>query len=541
MNWNLGDILEGVESAVPPENDALIHGDRTISWGELAKRSNNLIRHFQQLGLQPGDKIAFYLRNQPAYMESVVVCFKGRFVHTNINYRYTDEELLYILDNSDAAAVIFDEEFASRVEDIRDRAGKVKHWINVCEDASRDIPGGHNYEALALDGDGAPVAVERSPDDLLFIYTGGTTGMPKGVMWRHEDFFYGTGGGAIPAFNISAPKDLAGHVSGIQPIIGQFRQLVGSPLMHGMGLISAIVSLMWGGTVITLTKNNFDAKEAWQVVTRNRATAMAIVGDVFARPLLRALQEDDGQYELSSMGGIVSSGVMWSKEVKQGLLEYLPQVVLTDGFSSSEAFGIAASVTTKDGESEAATFAVGRDCKVFSEDFREIKPGSDESGLIARSGPIPVGYYKDPEKTAKTFPTIDGVRYTMPGDWCTVAADGTLTLLGRGSVCINTGGEKVYPEEVEEALKLHSSVDDTLVVGLPDEKWGQRIVAVVQLAANFELDELGLKNQVREALAGYKVPKEIFIINNLGRGPNGKADYKAITAYAVTRSAGAAS
>jgi len=537
MNWNLGDILEGIEQTVPPETDALIHGERTLSWGELARRSNNLVTQLQDMGLQPDDKIAFYLRNQPAYMEALVVCFKGGFVHTNINYRYTDDELLYILDNSDAAAVIFDDEFSSRVADIRDRADKVNHWINVSDDASREIAGEHNYEALALRGDGAAPNVKRSPDDLIFIYTGGTTGMPKGVMWRQEDFFYGMGGGAVPALGLPAPQDLAQHLAAIKPIAGSSRQLIGSPLMHGMGMITGVFTLLLGGTVITLTQANFDANEAWEVVTKTRATGMSIVGDVFARPLLRALQDNQGQYELSSMLGIVSSGVMWSKEVKQGLLEYLPQAALTDGFSSSEAFGLAASVTTIDGETEAATFSVGPDCKVFSEDFREIQPGSEEPGLIARSGPIPQGYYKDPEKSAKTFPVIDGVRYTMPGDWCTVAVDGTLTLLGRGSVCINTGGEKVYPEEVEETLKTHNSVEDALVVGLPDERWGQRIVGVVQLSIRAELDQLALQQHVRQSLAGYKVPKEIFAIDDLGRGPNGKADYAAITRYAESRSA----
>jgi fatty-acyl-CoA synthase len=540
MSWNLGDIIEGVESVVPPETDALIHGDRTISWGELSKRSNNLVKHLQDMGLQPDDKIAFYLRNSTAYMESAIVCFKGRFVHTNINYRYTDDELLYILDNSDAAAVIFDDEFSARVADIRPRADKVRQWIKVCDDASREEPGVHNYEALALSGDGAPLAIERSPDDLLFIYTGGTTGMPKGVMWRQEDFFCGMGGGAVPALGLAAPQNLAEHLAAIKPIIGTSRQLIGSPLMHGMGMISAIFTLLLGGTVITLTKPNFDAKEAWAVVARDGATAMSIVGDVFAKPLLRELQENHEQYELTSLVGMVSSGIMWSKEVKRGLLEYLPQAALTDGFSSSEAFGLAASVTTIDGESEAATFAVGPGCKVFSEDLREIQPGSDEPGMIARSGPIPQGYYKDPEKSAKTFPVINGVRYTMPGDWCTVAEDGTLTLLGRGSVCINTGGEKVYPEEVEEVLKTHASVEDALAVGLPDPKWGQRIVGVVELSSSAELDEQALKDHVRQSLAGYKAPKEVIAIDAMGRGPNGKADYAAITRYAESKSTGQA-
>ncbi len=535
MDWNLADIIEGLENTVPPETDALIHGDKIISWGELAKRSNNLARQLQNMGIKPGDKIAFYLRNKPAYMEALIACFKGRFIHANVNYRYTENELLYILDNSDAAVVIFDDEFSSRVAGIRQRALKVRHWINICDDASRKIAKEHNYEALALCGDGAPLKLKRSPDDLLFIYTGGTTGMPKGVMWRQEDFFNAVGGGAIEDTYITAPLNLAQHLAAIKPIAGSFRQLIGPPMMHGTGMITGIFILLLGGTVITLTQNNFNPDEAWDVATKTRATAITIVGDVFAKPLLRALQENHGQYELSSITAMTSAGVTWSKEVKQSLLDYLPQMTLTDGFGSSEAFGLAVSVTTVDGETETATFALGPNCKVFSEDFREIRPGSREVGLVARSGPIPQGYYKDPEISAKTFPVIDGVRYSIPGDWCTLSPEGVLTLLGRGSVCINTGGEKVYPEELEEVLKAHSSVEDALVVGLADEKWGQRVVGVVQLSTSTQLDQAALQQHVRQSLAGYKVPKDIIAIEDLGRGPNGKADYVEITRYAEAK------
>ena len=531
MGWNLADIIEGLENTISPETDALIHGERIISWGELAKRSNNLARQLHNMGMKPGDKIAFYQRNSPAYMEALIACFKGRFIHVNVNYRYTDDELLYILDNSDAAVVIFDDEFSARVAGIRQRAINVRHWINVCDDACREAAEEHNYEALASRGDGTPLNLKRSPDDLLFIYTG----VPKGVMWRQEDFFNAVGGGAIEALDIPAPENLAQHLAAIKPMAGSFRQIIGPPMMHGTGMITGIMILLLGGTVITLTQASFDPDEAWNVATNTRATAMTIVGDVFAKPLLRALRETRSQYELSLMTGMTSSGTAWSKEVKHGLLAYLPQMALTDGFGSSEAFGIATSVTTVDGEIEAATFSLGPNCKVFSEDFREIQPGSLEAGLVARSGPIPQGYYKDTEKSAKTFPVIDGVRYSIPGDWCTVDSAGILTLLGRGSACVNTGGEKVYAEEVEEVLKRHSSIEDALVVGLADKTWGQRIVGVVQLSNSAHLDQSVLQKHARQFLAAYKVPKDIIAIYNLGRGPNGKADYTEITRYAESK------
>ena len=264
-------------------------------------------------------------------------------------------------------------------------------------------------------------------------------------------------------------------------------------------------------------------------------TGLAIVGDAFAKPLLRALDDEQGRHDISSVLGIISSGVMWSPEVKRGLLRHNPKMVLTDSFGASEAMGFGRSDTTADGTTEIAKFTLGPFCKVFTEDLREVKPGSGDVGFVARSGAIPRGYYKDPEKTAKTFPMIDGVRYSMPGDYCRVEADGTLTLLGRGSVCINTAGEKVYPEEVEEVLKSHDGVVDALVVGVPDEKWGQMVTGVVQLASGAEFDEAALHAHVRGRLAGYKTPKRILVIDNLGRASNGKADYKTVTAFARER------
>jgi fatty-acyl-CoA synthase len=302
--------------------------------------------------------------------------------------------------------------------------------------------------------------------------------------------------------------------------------------MHGTGLFTAIAALAGGGTVVLLEGESFDADEAWRVVQKHKVNSLAIVGDAFGKPLLRALDEEQGRYDISSVLGIISSGVMWSPEVKRGLLRHHPKMVLTDSFGASEAVGFGRSDTTGDGKTEIARFMLGESCKVFTEDFREVKPGSGEIGYVARSGPIPRGYYKDPEKSAKTFPVIDGVRYSMPGDFCKVEADGTLTLLGRGSVCINTAGEKVYPEEVEEVLKGHDAVHDALVVGVPDDKWGQMVTAVVELEPNADFDEESIRAHVRGKLAGYKTPKRILVTGIRMRASNGKADYKGVTDFA---------
>jgi acyl-CoA synthetase (AMP-forming)/AMP-acid ligase II len=297
--------------------------------------------------------------------------------------------------------------------------------------------------------------------------------------------------------------------------------------MHGTGFITSIGTLMSGGCIVILEGESFDADELWRSVGRDRVESIAIVGDAFAKPMLAALDALPGRYDTSSLVTIVSSGVMWSREVKAGLIRHIPQVVLMDSFGASEGLGFGLSVTSAAGETATARFTIGGLCDVFDENDRPVVPGSGTPGFIARKGAIPIGYYKDPEKSAKTFRTINGVRYSMPGDWCTVAADGTLTLLGRGSACINTAGEKVYPEEVEEVLKTHPSVADALVVGVPDEKWGQAVTAVVHAAPGTSIDETAVRAHVRASLAGYKTPKAVVVTDRPLRAPNGKADYKA--------------
>jgi len=534
MTWNFGDILDVAGAVVPADRPALIHGDRIISWGELTRRSNNLAAQLRARGAQPDDKVAFYMRNCPEYPEALVACLKARLVHVNINFRYLDDELHYIIDNSDARFVVFGEEFAERVAKLRDRLPKVSRFIQVADGATPPAFA-ESYEELANAGTGEPLDLERSSDDLLLLYTGGTTGMPKGVMWRSGDLWDAMGRGANVLNQNARPESLEQHGENLRLGGEGVRQIPACPIMHGTGLFTAMGTLAGGGTLVTLTAANFDPHELWGAVERHRVQAIVIVGDAFAKPLLRALDERPGRYDLSSLVLVLSSGVMWSPEVKQGLLGHSKRLVLVDAFGSSEAIGFGTSVTTARGKSRSARFRIGENCKVFSEDGREIQPGSGEPGFVARSGPIPLGYYKDEEKTAQTFRTIDGVRYSIPGDWCRVEADGTLTLLGRGSVCINTGGEKVYPEEIEEALKTHPDVEDAVVVGVTDERWGQAVTGVVELRRGAELDEERLRQHVSGQLARFKVPKRIVALDSLGRAENGKADYARVRELALER------
>jgi fatty-acyl-CoA synthase len=534
MSWNYGDIIDGIEAVLPAEAPALIHGDRSITWSQFSRRSNNLARALIERGARRDDKVAIYMRNGSEYIEAVAACFKARLVPVNVNFRYLDDELWYILDNSDSSVLIFGEEFAHRVEGLRERLPALRHFIQVGRGSGNSAPDfADAYDDVVATGGGAPLGIERSGDDLLFVYTGGTTGMPKAVMWRAEDLWGALGSGAkLPANRGRAPDSLEEHVENVRKYGARMRQIPACPLMHGTGLLGTINTFSGGGCVVTLTGERFDAEELWDAVERHAADSMVIVGDAFAKPMLNALESNSGRWDLRSLRVIISSGVIWSREVKQMLLEHHPDMSLVDTFGSSEAVGFGTSITTAAGETRTARFQIGEKCKVFTEDHREVQPGSGERGFIARCGPIPLGYYKDPVKSAETFPSIAGVRYSIPGDWCTVEEDGTLTLLGRGSACINTAGEKVFPEEVEESLKKHPDVDDALVVGLSDPRWGQAVTGLVQLRPGGRPDEEALRRHVRGELAGYKTPKRILAVEKMFRGPNGKADYRGATEYA---------
>jgi fatty-acyl-CoA synthase len=530
MSWNFGDILDGLGGVLPADAPALAHGDDRVSWGELTARSNRLARALLERGAQPGDKVAFYMRNRCEYLVALAACFKARLVHVNVNYRYLDDELYYILENADAKFVLFGDEFAERAAGLRARLPGVAAWLQIDGDPP-DFA--ESFAKLCEQGDDGALELERCEDDLLFLYTGGTTGMPKGVMWRAADLWGALGGGGmISANGGTPPASVAHHVKNVGAFGPGPVQLPACPLMHGTGLFTTILNMMGGGCCVTLTGAGFDAEELFDVVERHRVESVVIVGDAFGKPMLNALDAHPGRWDLSALRVIMSSGVMWSREVKDGLLKHHGGMLCADLFGSSEAMGFGSSVTSAAAGTKTAKFTIGDGCKVFTEEFREVTPGSGERGFIARSGPIPLGYYKDPEKTAKTFPTIDGVRYSVPGDWCTVEADGTLNLLGRGSVCINTAGEKVYPEEVEESLKTHPEVEDALVVGLPDEKWGNAVTALVELRPDAACSEDALRQHVRGQLAGYKTPKRVFVVERMFRAPNGKADYKAAAEHA---------
>ncbi len=524
--WIYADIFDQVATVVAPDQPALVHGATTTTWRDFDRRTNNLARALIAGGAEPGDKIAFYLRNHPAYLEGLVAAFKARQTHVNVNYRYVADEVRYIFENADATTVIFAREFSPIVETIADRLPLVRRWLMVEDGAAADVrrPSfAEPFESPTAHGEGSPVGNERSADDLFFLYTGGTTGMPKGVMWRQDALRRAL---INPALVARVPANLSEHIAIVRETGRGPINLPACPLMHGTGLFTALSALVAGGTVVTTPSPHFDAHEMWAAVDAHGVNQIIIVGDAFAKPMLRALDEARGKYDVSRVLSIVSSGVMWSREVKRDLLGHMPQVVLADSFGSSEAVGFGLSLTTTDGEIDTAKFKIGDNVKVFTPDGREIPPGAKEEGLIARGDPIPEGYYKDQAKTDATFKTFGGIRYSIPGDFCTVEEDGTITLLGRGSGCINTAGEKVFPEEVEEVLKLHPDIEDALVVGAPDEKWGQSVTAVIELRSGAEFHESRLRDHVRERLAGYKTPKRLFAVPTMFRAPNGKADYK---------------
>ncbi len=527
--WNYGDILDVVAARVRADAPAFIHEDRVILWPQAYQRMNNLARAIMARGGRASDKVAFYLRNCPEYSEAAGASFLGRFVHVNVNYRYKPDEVRYILDNSDAQCLIYAREFRDCIAEIRHSLPKLMTYIEVGEEPVADfaVP----YESLVENGDGAPLGIKRSPEDLLFIYTGGTTGMPKGVMWPHGELC------TIWLRRIKRtlgfdPQSLEEYGRMIALAGAGSRNLPACPLMHGTGFITAITTMLGGGCVVTVDNHHFDPHAIWQAVERHKIQGMAVVGDPFARPLLQALDEAPGRYDVSSLLTMTSSGAMWSMEVKRGLLQHMPQLTMTDSFASTEAMGMGDSVVNKDGETRTAAFHLLENAIVIDEHDRPLAAGSGKAGLVALGGPLPVGYYKDPEKTARTFRTIGNRRYSIPGDWARLEADGSITLLGRGSNCINTAGEKVYPEEVEEALKTHPGVEDALVIGVPDDKWGAAVTGVVKLAPGVVFDEDALRAHVRQHLAGYKTPKRIVPAEIALRAPNGKADYKSVSEFA---------
>ncbi|MGZ8766293.1 MAG: AMP-binding protein [Acidimicrobiia bacterium] len=538
-DWNFATCWEAIADA-RPDAPALIQGDRHATWAQFDDRAARLARAFADLGLGPDAKVASYLYNCPEYLEGTFATWKLRAAPVNVNYRYLEEELLYLLENSDAEVLLFHGVLGEHVAKVRGRAPKLRALVQV-DDGSALLDGAIAYEDLVAGNEPAE-RIARSGDDLYILYTGGTTGMPKGVMWRNDDLFttlmptvLGLAGEILPD-TPEAIGPVAQRVAdnGRTPV-----HLPASPLMHGTGFFSSLQALTMGGTIVTLEQHNFDADELWTAVARERVTQMAIVGDAFGRPMVRALDDAAARgepYDLSSVVLIISSGVMWTAEVKQALMKH-GDFLCFDSLGSSEGVGFANQITAPGGETTTASFQIGEHCRVLTENGRQVEPGSDEIGLLALGGPIPLGYYKDEAKTAATFRTFAGERYSIPGDWAKVAADGTVELLGRGSVSINTGGEKVFPEEVEEAMKLHPAVVDAIVVGVPDDRFGEAIAAVVSVHDAASVTEAVIADEVRGRLAGFKRPRHVVIVDDVMRGPNGKADYEWAKKLAAERTA----
>ncbi len=511
---------------------ALHTGGVSRTWSELDDRAARLASALSAVGVGPGDNVAIALYNGNEYIEAEFAAMKCRAAHCNVNYRYVEDELAYLVDNSDAKAVFFDDSLTERFDRVRDRLEKVRLWVHVGEGDPPDWAIGHEAAIRA----NAPAArIERSPDDLWILYTGGTTGNPKGVMWPHRNLVSLVARTLAPA-GIALPESLDGvsaMLDRIEALGAVPRQLAASPLMHGTAGLTALMTLLQGGAVVCLAGRKFDADELWRVAVEQKCTSISIVGDVFCRPMVEALEaaEKRGEpWDLSALRIVGSSGVMWTQPVKDRLLAFAKasgaRLLLNDALGASEGVGFAASQSTGDGGTETAKFTLGPNAAVFTEDGRRVEPGSDETGLLAVTGPIPLGYYGDPVKTAETFREFEGRRWSVPGDWARVAADGTVTLLGRGSVSINTGGEKVYPEEVEEALKLLPEVVDVNVVGVPDPKWGAAVTAVLEIAPGVEVEDEALVDALRGKLSPYKLPKHIVRVEKFFRSPNGKSDFK---------------
>ncbi len=534
---NLAHALD-IVSEIRADEDSLIQGDRHLSWSQVERRASNLSAWMIECGVTHQGKVAVYTYNHPAYMESVYAAFKACLVPVNVNYRYQAEELRYLLDNSDAEIVVVHEDFARLLEQVLPDLPQVVGVLVVEETGEYDIESiavakirAAPYESSA-ETDRPAALTEPSPDDLLLLYTGGTTGMPKGVMWRQADFFARFGGGGIGA----TPETEEAYREFVDNPPMRNRALICPPLMHGTGWFTAMIAWLVGGSVVVLEgAKKFDPAELWRTVHAEQITTVTIVGDPFAKPMAAELEEGGDVYDISSVVMIASSGVMWSEETKQRLLAHHPGLILADAFSSSEAVGMGMSITTAAGSVQTGRFQLSDTTRLFDADLELIESRPGARGLVGVGGLQPLGYYKDPEKSAKTFVECEAGRFSVPGDWAEVNEDGlTLSLLGRGSVCINTGGEKVFPEEVEEVVKRFDGVKDVVVVGVPDDRWGEAITAVVS-SHRGELDGAAIIEHVKGSLAGYKVPKHVVQVPEVYRSPAGKADFKQTRQTAMDR------
>ncbi|MEU3703774.1 acyl-CoA synthetase [Streptomyces anulatus] len=535
MEYNLADLFESVVDAVP-DREALLYVDhpgtgaeRRLTYAELDAAANRIAHHLIDAGIRPGEHLGLHLYNGVEYLQTVLGTLKARIVPVNVNYRYVEEELVYLYRDADLAALVFDGEFDERVAAAAPQAPGLRHLVRVgpAPAAPPAVPVVPFTEAERSGGSGRGFA-PRSADDQFIIYTGGTTGMPKGVMWRQEDlFFSGLGGGAPTGEPVKAPQELAERVAAGGDGITFFPT---PPLMHGTSTLTAFIGFNFGQRVVVHRK--FVPAEVLRTIEKEKVTSVSLVGDAMLRPLIDCLNGPLRGTDCSSLFSVSSSGAIMSDSVRAEFQALVPTVMLLNNFGSSES-GFNGTATADSGPERGFRVQVNaRTAVVDPATYEPVAPG--EPGRIAQRGHVPLGYYNDPAKTADTFFRRGEERWVLLGDMATVDADGIVTVLGRGSQCINTGGEKVYPEEVEQALKSHPDVYDALVAGVPDERWGNRVAAVVQLRENAAALTLeAVQAHCRTRLAGYKIPRALVLADRIQRSPSGKADYRWAKAVAA--------
>ncbi len=527
---NIADLAEHAIDAVP-DRVALICGDEQLTYAQLEEKANRLAHYLLDQGVQKDDKVGLYCRNRNEIVIAMLGIVKAGTILVNVNYRYVEGELRYLFENSDMVALVHERQYSDRVANVLPDTPAVK-TVLVVEDES-DVGdevyqryGGVEFYAAIAQGAPERDFGERSADDIYLLYTGGTTGFPKGVMWRHEDIYRVLFGGTDFATGefVKDEYDLAKAAAQNPPMI---RYPI-PPMIHGATQSATWMSIFSGQT--TVLAPEFNADEVWRTIHDHKVNLLFFTGDAMARPLLDALlahQDEDNEYDLSSLFLLASTAALFSPSIKERLLELLPNRVITDSIGSSETGFGGTSIVAKDvPHSGGPRVTIDHRTVVLDEDGNEVTPGSGVRGLIAKKGNIPVGYYKDEKKTAETFKTINGVRYAIPGDYAQVEEDGSVTMLGRGSVSINSGGEKIYPEEVEAALKGHADVFDALVVGVPDPRYGQHVAAVVQARPGSRPTLSELDSFVRSEIAGYKVPRSLWLVDEVKRSPAGKPDYR---------------
>ena len=531
MEFNAADIFEGVVDRVP-DREAIVHGSTRLTYKELDARSNKAANALKKLGIKKGSHIGIYAFNCVEWLEIMLGAYKLCAIPININYRYVEEELKYLIDNADMEAIFYHRQFSNKLENIKSHLPLLKDFICIEDNSGEDdvIDKSFNFEDLIANEDESRLDVDRSGDDKYILYTGGTTGMPKGVVWRMEDVLMTLGGGidAVTGEKYPTPEAFADKCLQDQTIA-----LALAPFMHGGAQWQSFNSFFSGWKLIINDQVSFDADYVWEVVAKEKVMNLTIMGDAMGRPLCDALPRAiEKGLDLSSLFVLSSTASVFSASIKDTILEYLPNLFLIDAVGSSETGATGVNIHTKDGKLKDSgggpKFTKPNFSEILNLDTKEVIPPSDTEtiGYLARKGHVPVAYYKDEEKSKKTFIEVGGVRYSIPGDMAKYEEDGQMTLLGRGSVSINSGGEKIFPEEVEMALKAHPNIFDCLVVGVKDDRWGQKVVAVIQRRENDELSLDDIKDVASKYIASYKMPKEIVFSELIERAPSGKPNYQ---------------